>query len=226
MNTAPIQCCQFPFNSIKLNHLIQGYIAREMLNQNNSDHPFDLNSIIVEFCGVVFVYGFDVFHESHKECIQRHGALIKRKQGLYGINRYSSKWVYFNVGSSFKMDHGQHSFSIKCIKPNSLDAVGITSDLNSICNEHHIWYGKGKGYSYTYKGGGAISGLSPMVRSIKQWKKNDVLTVKIDCEFWNIAFYKNGRLMGKAVHIQPNLAYHAFLGTTVNDTEYLVMNES
>ena len=204
----------------RYDHLIAGYVTREILNEQSNDYPLDINSIIIHFLGDIFVI-FDIYHTAHQQCIQKQGTIIKRAAGTYGIKggaEYSSRWVYFSVGSSMEMDHGYYSFDIKCVEPNRYDAIGITSDL-SICEERNMWFGDGTGHTYCYKGGGAIAGLASQI-GIQSWEKNDLLSVKIDCEAWTVSFYRNGQLMGKAVDMEKNVKYHAFIGTAMNETEY------
>ena len=192
-------------------------------------------SVFVDFkwfsccCNVIYVGNiilvFDMVHKKYRNCIQHEGTYIRRP-GQY--EQYTlHDWVYVTICSSVAFNHSFNEFSMKCIKPR-MDAIGILSDA-TVCENpqyENIWCQKAPGNMYYYYGGGAISsGLNtkdkpPKQKKLPKWKRDDIITVKIDTKEWTVRFLRNERLVGRKVNIVPNCEYHPFIGTQYHDTDY------
>ena len=90
------------------------------------------------------------------------------------------------------LNKGVHYWSIKLVDVNGFcyRSIGITTAKNEQIIEQNADYFVGQnqvaetaGYHYYYDGTHNL-----------EWLKNDTFTIKLDCDNWNVSYYKNSEL--------------------------------
>eukprot|EP01084_Bolivina_argentea_P182973 315803_1 len=205
----------------RFEYLIFGYIRN--IEEENKLFITICNDIKYEIVKFYPKLKFDIVHPTHKHCVQQNGTAIKRpKRGNLPV------YVYFSICSSFTFLSGINEFKIKCIKPKA-DVIGIISNTK-ICEYANRWCFQAEGNLYAYCSGQVLCSFNttnmeanPQQSHLAEWKQNDIITVRINCEEWSVTFLLNDQQLGKTMPIVPNMPYHAFIGIQhhqVHDTEY------
>ena len=119
----------------------------------------------------------------------------------------NGRFVYADLGqySEAGLNKGVHYWSVKAIfdksKTSCFASIGVTTEKNdNLINnwshdgdEMHYWV-KDKGYnSHEHLGG--------------KWMKNQLITLRLDCDEWNVTYY-DGTQEVKKEDIEPNQSYH------------------
>ncbi len=160
---------------------------------------------------------FDLIHSDYTDCIKNDGTLFVR-----GIDDELPSM--FSALSSRTFSAGDiGEFRIKCNKPKG-DSIGIISntkvtketDIYHACVEDTIiYYYHGDGVLYEV-GGVMINDQN----NVTGWKKNDIITVKVDCVKWTVTFMRNDEMVGGVTKIKENDVYYPLIGTCNDDVEY------
>ena len=112
--------------------------------------------------------------------------------------------VYADLGELYDrgINNGVHLWSVKCLVRRALcfASIGVTTEKNDKwINE---WYGKGKiqwinkGYNSFCLGSG-------------KWNKDEVITIKLDCNQWTVKYYKDSdKTEFQTDHIEPYKSYY------------------
>ena len=103
---------------------------------------------------------------------------------------------------------GINEIRIKCIKPSYVwDVIGISSDITECKTGLRINYTPRGNFYFFFKDVGIDEYIDGEFKTLHQtnlsWKSNDVITIKIDCDKWNVSFFLNDVLIGGTVKIQP-----------------------
>ena len=137
-----------------------------------------------------------------------------------------SSWDNFSILSSYAFTAGTiGEFSIKCNKPH-WDAIGIMSPTDIVMKEDEYYSNSNAlfyfidfdGFLYkrdSYGGEGEI--IDEIARDIVD---DDIITVKVDCVKWTVAFMINNQVIGEIIDITQNENYHPFVGFYEDDAEY------
>ena len=206
----------------KLQYLVCGYVSKEVKNAALEDkYPSELNMLIIEFLGNI-IMRFDTVHAKYRDCIQNDGKLLVRDNESMDI----SSWDNFSILSSYAFTAGIiGQFSIKCNKP-QWDSIGIMSNTDIVMKEN-IYHSDGNALVYYIHLDGFLykrdsyDGEGEIVEEITEdIVANDVITVKVNCVEWKVAFMINDQVIGKIIDITPNENYHPFVGFFVDDAEY------
>lgn len=145
-------------------------------------------------------------------------------------------------GCSQGWNQGILRFSVKCIEPQN-DVLGVVSNIK-VCTEDNwissYWL---DATAYGLYGDGIIMenverGQPPNILQdrLTKWKKNDIVTVKVDCEKWEISFWitnglvsdqRNGtgrdgmeRQVGQTIRVRPFMTYYPFIGSHYSNAKY------
>ena len=189
--------------------LVHGYLKQEF-KASKYINISSLTGIILTLLGNILLH-FDIFHEDRKDEVLDGGMRIKRTTGRSSL-----------FASSFYFNSGVNEFKIKCINPH-FDTIGIISDTTDCAKNQWITQiNSGIAYYYyNYIGIEKTPSGRTIHRTSTKWKNDDIITVRIDCEKWIVAFYLNDEQIGRDLKIKPNSSYHPVLGTnTDKDAEY------
>eukprot|EP01084_Bolivina_argentea_P102866 184291_1 len=200
--------------------LVDGYIRSQFINPYNVIYPSVLTKIFCEYLDHLWVCP-----NKYNHCMKRNGSfLIRPPLSTAGKN------VDMIIGSSRGYSKGVFEFQLKCIKP-AMDAIGIMTEIEEC--EIEQWIGATKGNTYYYMpgtrigGGGIYTGMftknapaEQYMNSEKQWRKNDMIKIRVDCDYLTCKFFKNDKKVGKTIHIEPNCTYHPVLATSKDGSEY------
>ena len=167
--------------------VVGGYIKEQCVDKRDDSYPFDLNKIIAEFLGNIFIK-FDVVSDVKLErFVHEDGKLMKTEKGLEGEG---------NFGCSFGIKKGITIIDVECVKPGSINNVmGILSNIEEF--KENKWTSNITGYKYWWRNGYGIYGEKDQQDIVQHvsvwdsWKPNDILTFKIDMNKWKITFYLN-----------------------------------
>ena len=92
------------------------------------------------------------------------------------------------------------------------------------------WITRSKYYVYYYFGDGRICTSSSTKNRPKdqensawKWKKNDILTIKVNLNKWNITYFINNKQIGTKVNIIPNQKYHPVICSQYHEAEYKLL---
>ena len=206
-----------------LDCLVTGYVREKYIDKSKDIYPLSLNDVISEFLGNI-LFRFDLIRKDLHGVIHENGIVLK------GIDELCI------VGSSFGIRYGIHEFKVEIIKAGP-DIIGITTDIEKFIDKDRqwlydsasaiksasgcSWYGS-KQYSSTifvYKDG-KNSANTKLSAGIACWKAGDILKLIVNCEQWNMSFYKNDELMAADISIQPNMTYHVMMNLNTHGCEY------
>ena len=209
--------------------------------------PKSLDFMIIAFCGDSMFLRFDIYLDTFGYMIKDNGRLIKTPttptltpndsedsmndsplsltpQLSFDTAGMSELSTVVTALSNVGWTSGIHEFRIRAIKPGK-DAIGITSSKDEIMA--WVWIKQSRNYTHYYYGGGSISSSTNALNKYNAnnadewiWKKNDVLTVKVDLINNQLTFYMNDNLMGDAVDIEPNCTWYPIICVQENNTEY------
>ena len=202
--------------SEKRDCLVNGYIVEYIVeNGRKVAYPIELNKIIATFLGSIFLV-FDIISESTPDdCIDKTGKLIKNTQN-----------ATTRVASSYCINNGVTYIDIKCIKPGQSDVIGITSNIDA-CKTGQ-WISLQKGYKYWWYGDTGIYGEKDQVDIVdkymwsKSWQKNDVISMKIDCDQLELVWRLNQEIKHQ-VKIKESIDYHLFFMGQSENIEYQLL---
>eukprot|EP01084_Bolivina_argentea_P036724 67897_1 len=204
----------------RLNYLVIGYIKNYI---DVKGYEFQLITIIQLYLGNIFVlsFRFDIVYDLYKDYLKENGRLFCRPQkGRTNID-------YFSVCSSTTIQDGIQKFKIKCMKA-SKDAIGIMSNTKTckyvkqhcgLIENANVYYYFGSGHIQSNKKN-HIDDQS----NVQPSKQGDIVTVVVNCEEWNVQFMINNIQIGKTIKIEPNKAYHPFIGSFQDDVEFAVIS--
>ena len=149
---------------------------------------------------------------------------IRHTQLSFDIAGMSELSTVVTALSNVGWTSGIHEFRIRAIKPGK-DAIGITSSKDEIMA--WVWIKQSRNYTHYYYGGGSISSSTNALNKYNAinadewiWKKDDILTVKVDLIENKLSFYMNDNLMGDAVDIEANCTWYPIICVQENNTEY------
>mmetsp|Transcript_28677 Transcript_28677/g.25340 ORF Transcript_28677/g.25340 Transcript_28677/m.25340 type:complete len:306 (-) Transcript_28677:367-1284(-) len=231
-------------NKHKKNNRNRDRSRTKSITRKRWNFPQSLDLMIVAFCGESMFLRFDIYLDTFGYMIKDNGRLIKTPTtptltpnssndshtppamtnisfNTAGMSELSTVVTALsNVGWS----SGIHEFKVKAIKPGK-DAIGITSSLDEIMA--WVWIKQSRNYTHYYYGGGSISSSTNAVNKYNAvnadewiWKKDDVLTVKVDLFVNELTFYMNDELMGESFEIEPNCTWYPIVCVQENNTEY------
>ena len=199
--------------------LVSGYIKMELVINSNFQYPLELQKIIMAFMGHPLLI-FDIFHEETDIYIQHDGKVVK-----YCHNTYSG----YTFGSSYAINKGITFIDIQCIKPDTLDAIGIMTNIDE-CKKH-LWIAHVTGYKYwwyNYIHQGLIYGEKDDKDIVEhgttkdRWETDDILSLRVDCNEWFITFYRNEQEIYK-MPLEKNQTYYLMLSTQSENFEYKIL---
>ena len=201
----------------RLELLASWYVRVELLRakeQTDIDYPIELNAVILDFLGNILLV-LNIIEDKHRHFIKNGGRIIER-----GPRNGQPDTVQFVAASEASYDEGIDEFTVKC-EESANDAIGICSDLNEVLSTTWCSYFE---TGYMYFGNGIILGENgTKYQDVSQWKKNDEITVRINCIEWKVTFFKNHEKVGESVEITPDRTYHPFIGCQNHDTKYEIV---
>ena len=210
------------------NCLCSGYIKEELLHRDGKDlYPLELSSVINDFLGNMLL-GFDCAHKEELfKDIDGNGKHIKI---CFKSASIDERVAHTKIACSSFINKGVTVIDIKCIQSSRWDAIGIMSDIDQYKSDE--WLSQIKGYRYWYYDGQGIfahhndkkSSLDKQYDKLPKWKQDDIISMKIDCNEWNITFYLNEEEKQKH-DLQPNLKYYLVLQAfnCYCDNEYKIL---
>ena len=199
----------------KLELLTSWYVRVKLLRSNEEEtrvYPIELIAVILKFLGNIFLI-FDIINP--KECahvIKNDGKLIQR-----GIGEKQ-----FVVASKLAFNEGINEFTIKSFQQKN-DAIGIVGGLDEVNNGEWCCYFK---FGYMYYGRGAMYIEAKSSNIFPKWGKNDEIKIRIDCNDWNVTFFKNEEKVGESIDIKPNKEYHPFIGCQHKYIKYELLSHN
>eukprot|EP01083_Nonionella_stella_P288971 983382_1 len=122
-----------------------------------------------------------------------------------------SKCRWVSVTSSTGWNSGKYSWKVKCNarKDHSCDGVGVCTN-HAGANSYAELRTLGKSIYY-YSGTPSIYKNGVDVKEVVQWKAGDIITVILDCDWWEITFLSNDTDLG-TYDLDPNEKYYPALG--------------
>ena len=199
----------------RLKMLVNAFMRMELKVAEDDQYPIELNDVILKFLGCI-LFIFDVFNCDYRYCISNNGTVVEGD--LCGSQ--------FMAASTISFDKGINEFAIKCIKAMN-DVIGICTELKEIENNSPWCCYITNGYMY-YGYGALLSSANIKVPTTEgengewKWKDDDEIKVVVNCDVWNVTFFKNGEQIGNALKISPNKKYHPFIGCQCDNTKYQI----
>ena len=204
--------------------------------------PIDLMIVLVSYIGGMSEIVFDIeCRMIPREDIKDEGTLIHRKVNKFaihkrnGIEKDVSAFIIYACSKGF--DSGCHEWHIRfrCKLDNKIpkDSIGIVTDIDDVekCNNDkglNEFRSKGDYYwidnkqkQIKYKANGLEVKLQ-WEDYMLSWEKNDIITVRLDCDAWNVEFRINNKMIAKIQDIKPQIYYFA-IGSRTNNVKYEVV---
>ena len=179
---------------IKHDYLTNGYIKEQLINKKVDNlYPLELSRVISDFLGNILMKFDFVNTEELMKYIYENSKSIEIPSGVLQSYSFSSNRHTF--GCSLALDTGVTYIDIQCINPGECDAIGIVSDFDECKND--VWFCNLNGYNYWWHNGyKAIlkrqnSEIPELKRLERIWEKNDIITMRIDFNEWEITFFLN-----------------------------------
>ena len=195
--------------------LTTGYIREECID-NDKVYPLELNKIVSDFLGNIFIK-FDIVEKMRsKELLQENGKLVKTIDALTSS---------CNVGCSFCMEEGVTLIEIECVKPSTVNnVIGITSNIKA-CKKG-VWISSQKAYKYWWYNQTGIFAEKDNQRIeffniYTKWSKGDIIGMKIDMNDWTITFFLNKQEKHK-MSIAKDIKYFLMM-TVQSNIEYRLL---
>ena len=202
----------------RLAYLVTRYVFITFLKENEYKYPEALNVVILRFLGNILIH-FDVFNDFYKECVQQNGHCLKIEEDF--------EFDTFTVGCSYGFNKGITEIRIQCVHGDAGDEpIGIGTSLQKCYNKESWFFDCGLENVYgMYSGNLLVKGGTGTIADkcqyeLREWLKNDTLTVRIDCHQRKVSFFINDELMGNAIDIQPNRTYYLTMSFQTEDVEY------
>eukprot|EP01083_Nonionella_stella_P164437 544205_1 len=127
------------------------------------------------------------------------------------VESKGSGCYWISVTSSTGWNTGKHSWKVKCNARygHNCDSVGVCTNYAGAKNTVEL---KTLGKSiYYYSGTPSIYKNGVDVKEVVQWKAGDIITVILDCDWWEITFLSNNTDLG-TYDLDPNEKYYPALG--------------
>eukprot|EP01084_Bolivina_argentea_P279468 477788_1 len=200
--------------------------------------PMDLVLLFIRYTGGFLELKFDKCRPTKYYNLIKHSgtAIIRTKVGgdesYYGDR---SEKILFYASKPFKL--GKHAWHIKFKSKSNTkipaDQIGIFTKSTSR-SQRYYYYNSGfsmgvggNGYWISNNGKNIQYRLereNMMTRGIKcenyiPWVKNDVVSILLDCNRWNVEFRINNRLIGKRIKIEKG-GYFAGVESSCNKCQY------
>lgn len=186
--------------------------------------PMDLILVFVAFIGGFLEIKFDIFHPDFPNDIKDEGTMIHRK--IHKNNDGVCDIIYacsngFNAGY-----HEWHiKYKCKSITKQPQDDIGILSDIGDVqrYNDNKFLF-LGDVYWLSNTGGDkcdiyykkGMSVTTVKCDNFRPWIKDDVISVRLDCNKWTVEFRINNRTVGKVLKIRPRMHYLGIISRTNN----------
>eukprot|EP01083_Nonionella_stella_P164681 545789_1 len=182
---------------IKDELLVFGYI-RECLYPMNV--PRGIDNLILSFLPPA-VLKFEMYNSEWFKLAGDGEIIMVRDDNETG--RCSGFFAYpecYNNG----YDKGVHVWSVKCEDCHDCYRyIGVSSIR---CDEYTTFGKNGPEYGWDSKWKAKPNHFLYVEGGYSDWKEDDILTVKLDCDAWQCVWYKN-ELKHKTTTIQPNCVY-------------------
>ena len=180
----------------------------------------ELNGVLAQF--MESLLKFNYVGDDYKHIIKDDGKRID-----------SDTFAIVTVGCLLEINKGINEFKVKCIKP-SADLIGIMSNMDEDVingsafdapklmrqlNGYKYWWEiKHTEFLFAYKNKDRIGGH----KSVRSWNvaRNDIITVRVDCNQWIVTFYLNDDKIGESLAIEPDLTYYFFMSVQWRYSEY------
>ena len=199
-------------------YLVNGY-TRNSLQQSDitANYPISINKIIDKYLGNIFLK-FDICPNDYTQVIQNDGTLMNRSIDIVENGKL------FLVASSTGFSSGINEIKIEVMQDHNNSIIGVITDINHC--KRKIWIGYIKANMYYYFGGdmdGSGTCITQKVNGKRHfepvvedhaWKKNDIITIKIDCEQWKIRFFRNNQIVGNELNIIKGFTYYPVISTS------------
>eukprot|EP01084_Bolivina_argentea_P296273 510230_1 len=112
----------------------------------------------------------------------------------------------FMIGCSRGFNEGINEWRIETLQDHNEEIIGITTAIAD-CKKL-MWIGYAKGNTYYYYGGDKAGNGACVQSNVNghrkfysvdayKWKRNDVISVKVNCDKWTVSFKLNGTLVGE-----------------------------
>lgn len=198
--------------------LVGGYIKEQCLSNKDFAYPLDLNKVVIDFLGNIFVK-FDVGH--FREFVKEDGKLIEIGQDFGRSSR-----AFLGFGSKFCMEKDVTIIDIECIRPNTdYNVIGILTDLGDI--KVGEWIGSIDGCKYWWYNNAAIYGekdnrsIAAPKRHVPVWQAGDIITLRIDLIAGKVTFYWNKEEIHK-MKLQRRFKYYFVMMVSRNSSYRIV----
>ena len=123
---------------------------------------------------------------------------------------------------------GVHLWSIKLIKKNQgvcFCSIGVTTEKNDEIINKFQHTGSSPSYTHWMKEG--TNEVHSYLQGCKQpWKKDEVITAKLDCDNWDVTYYRGTQEIKKDVIVKDRRYYFAFLCCNLSSWTHFQIVES
>ena len=191
--------------------------------------PMGISQIIYELYPIL-LFTFGEFNTDYFE-VNEDGTIIKGKEGMTcnGFLIYADLGQYNDAG----LNKGVHTWSIRNLIESSTGchlSIGVTTEKNyKLINEWKHDYNEidlffadvpvqpswiNEGYNSYWDG------------YVNKWSQDQVITIKLNCDDWNVTYYKDNKEIKKD-KIEPDKHYHfALLCCCRNCNTHLKIEEN
>ena len=200
--------------------IVKYFVDKNFVKHYQGTYPQSLNIIIVKFLGNI-LFKFDIISSEFDNIIINDGLGIKQEQNKICC-----------IGSSFGWNEGIHEFKVKCINPR-YDIIGITTNIKLFEQKNQWFYDYKKVISYSWYNGSKTFFMKDEITTLKvnaeslygEWKKNDIISIKINFNQYKVSFYFNDNTIKDAnFDLKKNLTYYPFIClNSYGDAQYQIL---
>lgn len=211
--------------------IVSGYIRNsQRLLPRDQNAFFTIPSAIIWIVLTYYspTFQLDIYRDSVSvdRILRNDGTRIIRDPNIHDTQPTAVEPDHFIFGCSVGWNWGVYEFSVKCVHPQN-DVIGVVSDVAACKDEHWIAAYWLDATAYGLYGHGIVMenvarGQHPRILQdgLAKWKKDDVVTVKLDCEQWEISYFINGKQVGETHVIRENATYSPYFGSKHAAAEY------